>query len=225
MNYLDVINHFPDFPKKGIDFIDVLPFLTNKEAFNQLIADIDAHTHCPNIITVEARGFLFAAPLLTRSTMVQKLVAIRKKGKLPFSQGDLRGVEIMKEYGPDHVYYRLSDLASCVPEGDTINLTRTSINGTDGQLSGEKNQGDSFAVTTTDHGQALRTAINLTQLKQFTKRYRIHNGHLYLPTPRGKYERVNIDWLDSDSLVVSSPKGRHHFDPQNVKDLNAGKIK
>lgn len=109
--------------------------------------------------------------------------------------------------------------------GDTINLTRTSINGTDGQLSGEKNQGDSFAVTTTDHGQALRTAINLTQLKQFTKRYRIHNGHLYLPTPRGKYERVNIDWLDSDSLVVSSPKGRHHFDPQNVKDLNAGKIK
>jgi adenine phosphoribosyltransferase len=123
MNYLDVINHFPDFPKKGIDFIDVLPFLTNKEAFNQLIADIDAHTHCPNIITVEARGFLFAAPLLTRSTMVQKLVAIRKKGKLPFSQGDLRGVEIMKEYGPDHVYYRLSDLSSCVPEGDTINLT------------------------------------------------------------------------------------------------------
>ena len=123
MNYLDVINHFPDFPKKGIDFIDVLPFLTNKEAFNQLIADIDAHTHCPNIITVEARGFLFAAPLLTCSTMVQKLVAIRKKGKLPFSQGDLRGVEIMKEYGPDHVYYRLSDLASCVPEGDTINLT------------------------------------------------------------------------------------------------------
>jgi adenine phosphoribosyltransferase len=123
MNYLDVINHFPDFPKKGIDFIDVLPFLTNKEAFNQLIADIDVHTHCPNIITVEARGFLFAAPLLTRSTMVQKLVAIRKKGKLPFSQGDLRGVEIMKEYGPDHVYYRLSDLASCVPEGDTINLT------------------------------------------------------------------------------------------------------
>ncbi len=123
MNYLDVINHFPDFPKKGIDFIDVLPFLTNKEAFNQLIADIDAHTHCPNIITVEARGFLFAAPLLTRSTMVQKLVAIRKKGKLPFSQGDLRGVEIMKEYGPDHVYYRLSDLACCAPEGDTINLT------------------------------------------------------------------------------------------------------
>ncbi len=123
MNYLDVINHFPDFPKKGIDFIDVLPFLTNKEAFNQLIADIDAHAHCPNIITVEARGFLFAAPLLTRSTMVQKLVAIRKKGKLPFSHGDLRGVEIMKEYGPDHVYYRLSDLASCVPEDDTINLT------------------------------------------------------------------------------------------------------
>lgn len=123
MNYLDVINHFPDFPKPGINFIDVLPFLTNKEAFNQLIADIDAHTHCPNVITVEARGFLFAAPLLTQSKQVQKLVAIRKKGKLPYTEGDLHDVEIMKEYGADHVFYRLSDLAACVPEGNTINLT------------------------------------------------------------------------------------------------------
>lgn len=123
MNYIDVINHFPDFPKPGIDFIDVLPFLTNKEAFSQLVADIDAHVHCPNIITVEARGFLFAAPLLTQSKQVQTLIPIRKKGKLPYTEGDLRGVEIMKEYGPDHVYYRLSDLAQGVPDGDTIYLT------------------------------------------------------------------------------------------------------
>ena len=47
MNYLDIINHYPDFPKEGIDFIDILPFLQNKEAFNQLVADIDAHTHTP----------------------------------------------------------------------------------------------------------------------------------------------------------------------------------
>lgn len=123
MNYLDIINHFPDFPKPGIDFIDVLPFLTNKEAFCQLVADIDAHTHCPNVITVEARGFLFAAPLLTQSHHVRNLVPIRKKGKLPYTEGDLHDVEIMKEYGPDHVYYRLSDIAACVPEGDTIYLT------------------------------------------------------------------------------------------------------
>lgn len=123
MNYQDIINHYPDFPKPGIDFIDILPFLSNKEAFNQLVADIEAHTHCPNVATVEARGFLFAAPLLTQSKLVENIVPIRKKGKLPYAEGDLHDVEIMKEYGADHVYYRLSDIAAGKPEGDTFYLT------------------------------------------------------------------------------------------------------
>ena len=123
MNYLDIINHYPDFPKEGIDFIDILPFLQNKEAFNQLIADIDAHTHYPNVATVEARGFLFAAPLLTQSKLVQSVIPIRKKGKLPYNEGDLHDVALQKEYGSDHVYYRLSDIAAGVPEGDTFNIT------------------------------------------------------------------------------------------------------
>ena len=123
MNYLDIINHYPDFPKEGIDFIDILPFLQNKEAFNQLIADIDAHTHYPNVATVEARGFLFAAPLLTQSKQVQSVIPIRKKGKLPYNEGDLHDVAIQKEYGSDHVYYRLSDISAGVPEGDTFNIT------------------------------------------------------------------------------------------------------
>ena len=123
MKYIDIINHYPDFPKPGIDFIDIIPFLQNKEAFSQLITDIDAATHCPNVATVEARGFLFAAPLLTQSKLVRNVIPIRKKGKLPFAEGDLHGVEIMKEYGADHVYYRLSDIAAGVPEGDTFYLT------------------------------------------------------------------------------------------------------
>ena len=123
INYSDIINHYPDFPKPGIDFIDILPFLSNKEAFKQLIADIDAHTHCPNVATVEARGFLFAAPLLTQSKLVEHIIPIRKKGKLPYAEGDLHDVEIMKEYGADHVYYRLSDIAAGKPEGDTFYLS------------------------------------------------------------------------------------------------------
>ena len=90
MNYLDIINHYPDFPKKGIDFIDILPFLHKKEAFKQVVADIDAHVHCPNVATVEARGFLFAAPLLTQSALVQNIIPIRKKGKLPFQARCIR---------------------------------------------------------------------------------------------------------------------------------------
>ncbi len=123
MDYKKVINHFPDFPKEGVDFIDILPFLHEKEAFNALMADIANIVHCPNVATVEARGFLFAAPLLTNTELVRNVIPIRKKGKLPFSEGDLHDVQIEKEYGSDHVYYRLSDIAAGVPEGDTFNIT------------------------------------------------------------------------------------------------------
>ena len=123
MDYKKVINHFPDFPKEGVDFIDILPFLHEKEAFNALMADIANNVHCPNVATVEARGFLFAAPLLTNTELVRNVIPIRKKGKLPFSEGDLHDVQIEKEYGSDHVYYRLSDIAAGVPEGDTFNIT------------------------------------------------------------------------------------------------------
>ena len=123
MDYKKVINHFPDFPKEGVDFIDILPFLHEKEAFNALMADIASNVHCPNVATVEARGFLFAAPLLTNTELVRNVIPIRKKGKLPFSAGDLHDVQIEKEYGSDHVYYRLSDIAAGVPEGDTFNIT------------------------------------------------------------------------------------------------------
>jgi len=123
MNYLDIINHYPDFPKEGIDFIDILPFLHQKDAFRHLVSDIASHVHCPNVATVEARGFLFAAPLLTEADHVRNIIPIRKKGKLPFSEGDLHHVDIEKEYGADHVFYRLSDIAAGVPVGDVFNIT------------------------------------------------------------------------------------------------------
>ena len=112
----NVIKHYPDFPKEGIDFIDVLPFLQDKEAFGQAVAEIDRMCTAPNVATVEARGFLFSAPLLTCSKHVQTIVPIRKKGKLV-------KVLIEKEYGSDEVFYRRSDLAACAVKGDVIELT------------------------------------------------------------------------------------------------------
>jgi len=111
----DIIKHYPDFPIPGIDFIDIVPFLQDREAFKALIHDIDKAITTPNIATVEARGFLFAAPLLIESATVANVVPIRKKGKLPFAEGDLHDVAITKEYGQDHVFYRLSDIAAGVP--------------------------------------------------------------------------------------------------------------
>ena len=61
--------------------------------------------------------------MLYADNAVRNVIPLRKKGKLPFSKGDLVQVEIMKEYGPDHVYFRRSDLAASHPEGDVIELT------------------------------------------------------------------------------------------------------
>lgn len=118
-----IVNHYPDFPKPGIDFIDVLPFLHNKQAFVEAVAELDRLCTAPNLATVEARGFLFASPLLAMSQHVQALVPIRKQGKLPFAEGDLVRVEIEKEYGHDEVFFRRTDLAACQPTSDVIELT------------------------------------------------------------------------------------------------------
>ena len=118
-----IIKHYPDFPKPGIDFIDVLPFLQDKKVFAEAINQLDHICTAPNLATVEARGFLFASPLLALSEHVHSLVPIRKRGKLPYAEGDLVRVEIEKEYGSDEVFYRRTDLAACAPTGDTIELT------------------------------------------------------------------------------------------------------
>ena len=119
----EIIKHYPDFPKPGIDFIDVLPFLQDKQAFSEAVREIDRLSTAPNIATVEARGFLFAAPLLSVSSHVQTLVPFRKKGKLPHAEGDLVRVCIEKEYGSDELFYRRSDFAACQPSGNVIEVT------------------------------------------------------------------------------------------------------
>ena len=122
MDYKDVLHFYPDFPIKGVNFVDIIPFLQDKGIFKDLVDDIGAACASPNIVAPEARGFLFTAPLLYNS-MAENVIPIRKKGKLPFSEGDLITVDIVKEYGKDQVFYRLSDLAAGKPEGDILPIT------------------------------------------------------------------------------------------------------
>jgi adenine phosphoribosyltransferase len=122
MDYKKVLNFYPDFPIKGVNFVDIVPFLQDKEVFRSLVDEIGRQCLSPNIVAPEARGFLFTAPLLY-SGCAENVIPVRKKGKLPFSEGDLVTVDIVKEYGKDQVFYRLSDLAASKPEGDVIPLT------------------------------------------------------------------------------------------------------
>ena len=119
----EVLKYYKDFPKEGIVFVDIIPFLQNKTLYKELISEVGKACTTPNIIAPEARGFLFAAPLLTESDSVENIIPVRKSGKLPFSEGDLQEVLIEKEYGFDKLYYRLSDIAAGVAEGDTFYVT------------------------------------------------------------------------------------------------------
>ena len=123
MDYSKYIKFYPDFPIKGVNFVDIIPFIQDKELFRSLCDDLSALCLAPNIAAPEARGFLFGAGMLYGENPIANLIPLRKKGKLPFSEGDLVQVEIMKEYGPDHVYFRRSDLAASKLTGDTIELT------------------------------------------------------------------------------------------------------
>ena len=119
----NALKFYKDFPKEGIVFVDIIPWLQDQKIFSQIIEEIGARLTAPNIAAPEARGFLFSAPLMLAKEEVQSIIPIRKSGKLPYNEGDLCDVEIEKEYGSDHLYYRLSDIAAAKAEGDEIHIS------------------------------------------------------------------------------------------------------
>jgi len=121
--YEELLKYYPGFPIEGVNFVDIIPLMQDKDVFKKLIVDLGALVASPNVAAPEARGFLFGAPMLISCDHVKNLVPLRKKGKLPFAEGDLVSVDITKEYGKDQIFFRRSDIGAGVPEGDTFNVT------------------------------------------------------------------------------------------------------
>ena len=90
--------------------MDLLPLLSDAETFGVIIEELGKHLSTPNVAAPEARGFLFAAPLLVTDSKAHNLITFRKNGKLPANEGDLQKVSIVKEYGEDSLFFRKSDL-------------------------------------------------------------------------------------------------------------------
>lgn len=74
-----------DYPKPGINFIDINPLLQNPQQFKSVITQMCACIGPVNektaIIAPEARGFIFAAPVAYEKGL--PLLLIRKQGKIP----------------------------------------------------------------------------------------------------------------------------------------------
>ncbi len=78
------IRDIPDFPKPGVVFKDITPVLLDPPLFEDTIdalARWAGNRETEKVIGVDARGFLFAAPVANRLGV--GLIPVRKMGKLP----------------------------------------------------------------------------------------------------------------------------------------------
>lgn len=108
------IRPIPDFPKPGILFRDITPLLADPAAFAAAIAalaDPWRTSGVAAIAAVEARGFLFAAPLAVELGV--GVIPVRKPGKLP---ADTISHEYDLEYGRD----RLEMHRGVLPAGSAV---------------------------------------------------------------------------------------------------------
>jgi len=101
-----VLGKHPDFPKKGIVFLDIFPILRDPYTFETLITHLVHHLTCHTIpkagkkvdfvVGLDARGFLLGPIIALR--LGAGFVPVRKGGKLP---GQCESAVYEKEYGSD----------------------------------------------------------------------------------------------------------------------------
>ena len=86
MNLEAKLRHVMDFPKKGIDFIDITTVLQDAGAFKQALDEMKqmalSYGDFDIIVGTESRGFVFGAPLAYACG--KGFVPVRKQGKLPY---------------------------------------------------------------------------------------------------------------------------------------------
>ncbi len=97
MDLASHIRDIPDFPKAGILFKDITTLVGHPQAFRytldqleQRLSGLDAQA----VVALEARGYIFGAPLADRLNL--RFVPVRKPGKLP---GETISQDYDLEYG------------------------------------------------------------------------------------------------------------------------------
>lgn len=97
----NTIRQVPDFPKKGIQFLDITTGVKNPKAFKAMIDFLYEEfkdKKVDYVAGIESRGFIFGAPLADR--LGAGFVMIRKPNKLP---ADTISESYDLEYGKDTI--------------------------------------------------------------------------------------------------------------------------
>ncbi len=101
MDLAKMIRDVPDFPKEGIIFKDITTLIKDPEAFKEavdVLADHYAGRQVDLVAAVEARGYIFGAPIALK--LGAGFIPVRKVGKLP---AETVREEYELEYGTDAV--------------------------------------------------------------------------------------------------------------------------
>ena len=101
----ELIPSYKDFPKKGINFKDVLEILQEPEVFSELILKMSSSQilkRSEAIISIDARGFIFGTAI--SYYLSKPMVVARKPGKLP---GELINRSYSLEYGSNSLCIQL----------------------------------------------------------------------------------------------------------------------
>ena len=90
-----------DFPKAGVEFIDIMPLIIQKETFKEIIdkfVEEIKDKKVEYIVGADARGFMIGAAVANQLNI--GFVPVRKAGKLPPSTVE-KQFSYEKEYGKD----------------------------------------------------------------------------------------------------------------------------
>ena len=139
----DLITTYKDFPKKGIDYKDVLGIIQEPSIFKELILKMSESQIIKDseaIIAIDARGFIFGSAISLISS--KPMVVARKPGKLP---GHLIKQKYNLEYGENSLSIQKSVLRNynsfaivddLLATGGTVNCVSNLIISSDKEVRG-----------------------------------------------------------------------------------------
>ena len=99
---MDLKSHIPmvpNWPKPGVNFLDVTGILTKPQVYNHVINQLSLQVRryeATSLVAIESRGFLFASPMA--KSLGLPLIIVRKPNKLP---GAVHTITYDTEYSTD----------------------------------------------------------------------------------------------------------------------------
>ena len=140
---IELIDTYKDFPKKGIDFKDVLGVIQEPAIFKEVISNMSSSEIIKNadaIISIDARGFIFGSAISFHTS--KPMIVARKPGKLP---GELVEEKYSLEYGENSLsiqkkslkkYNSFAIVDDLLATGGTVNCVSNILKKNNKEISG-----------------------------------------------------------------------------------------